>query len=133
MTRITPAERVFLARAETVTENKRTRAKHYQQQLLDLMAERQSGDGLKLKQILNIAEKLESIQAQQDAHTEKVNQLRAKQHADRDIIRLCADANKIAGTDGANFFTKTGKVFENQQETPDEQNDASTRNKTTDV
>ena len=116
MTRITAAERVFLSRAEAVTENKRTRAAHYQQQLQDLMAERQPGDVSKRMQILNIETKLQNIQAQQDAHAEKVNALRAKQHADTDIIRLCADANKIAGTDGANFFTKAGKVFENEQE-----------------
>ena len=127
MTSITEAERVFLARAAAVTENKRTRATHHEQQLQDLMAELQPGDVSKLKQILNIATKIESIHAQQDAHAEKVNSLRAKQQSDRTVIRLCADANNIAGTDGANFFTKAGKVFDNQQEPPDEQNDASTR------
>ena len=133
MTRITAAERVFLSRAEAVTENKRTRAKHYQQQLQDLMAERQPGDVSKAMQILKIATKLQRTQAEQDAHAKKVNALRAKQHADRDIIRLCADANTLAGTNGANFFTKAGKIFQNQQEPPDEQNDASRRKSTTDV
>ena len=77
-------------------------------------------------QILKIAAKLEKTQAEQDSHAQKVSALRAKQHADQAVIRLCADANTIAGTDGANFFTKAGKVFENEQETPNEQNDART-------
>ena len=111
MTRITEAERVFLSRAEAVTEKKRTRTAHYEQQLQVLKAELQRGDVSKLMQILKIATKLERIQAEQDAHAQKVNQLRAKQQADQAMIRLCADANTIAGTDGANFFTKAGKVF----------------------
>ena len=120
MTRIRDAERVFLSRAEAVTEKKRTRAAHYEQQLHLLTAERQPRDVSKSMQILKIATKLQSTQTQQDAHAEKVNSLRAKQHADRSVIRLCAEANKLAGTDGANFFTKAGKIFQNQQETPDE-------------
>ena len=56
MTKITAAERVFLSRAEAVTEKKRTRAAHYEQQLQVLMAERQPGNMSKLsKQILKIA------------------------------------------------------------------------------
>ena len=125
MTRITEAERVFLSRAAAVTEKKRTRTAHYEQQLQDLTAELQHGDVLKVSmQILKILTKLESTQAQQDAHTQKVNQLRAKQHADRSVTRLCADANTIAGTDGANFFTKAGKVFTG--DTPYDKTDDST-------
>ena len=122
MTRITEAERVFLARAEAVTEKKRTRAAHYEQQLQGLIAERQHGDISKVPQLLKIATKLARTQAAQEAHTEKVNALRAKQQTDRSVIRLCAEANKLAGTDGANFFTKAGKIFNNEQETPDERN-----------
>lgn len=121
MTRITEAERVFLSRAKAVTEKKRTRTAHYEQQLQDLTAELQHGDMSKLMQILKILTKLESTQAQQDAHTQKVNALRAKQQTDRSVIRLCADANTIAGTDGANFFTKAGKVFTG--ETPHDRTD----------
>ena len=111
MMRITEAERVFLSRAEAVTEKKRTRTAHYQQQLHDLTTQLQHGDLSQLQQILEILTKLERIQSQQETHIQKVTQLRAKQQSDRSIIRLCADANAIAGTDGANFFTKAGKVF----------------------
>lgn len=124
MTRITEAERVFLSRAEAVTEKKRTRAAHYEQQLQVLIIEFQPGDVSKLMQILKIATKLERTLTQQDAHAQKVNALRAKQHADRSVIRLCADANTIAGTDGANFFTKAGKVFTG--DTPYDKTDDST-------
>ena len=128
MTRITEAERVFLSRAEAVTEKKRTRTAHYEQQLQVLKAELQRGDVSKLMQILKIATKLERIQAEQDAHAQKVNQLRAKQQADQAMIRLCADANTIAGTDGANFFTKAGKVFTG--ETPYDRTDDRTDDRT---
>ena len=128
MTRLTEAERVFLSRAEAVTEKKRMRAAHYEQQLQALTAELQRGDVSKVSmQILKIATKLENTHAELDAHAQKVNALRAKQQTVRSVIRLCADANTIAGTDGANFFTKAGKVFENQQETPDERKDDRTR------
>lgn len=126
MTKITAAERVFLSRAEAVTEKKRTRAAHYEQQLQVLMAELQPGDMSKVsKQILKILTQLEKTEAEQEAHAQKVNELRAKQQTEQAIIRLCAEANKLAGTDGANFFTKAGKVFTG--ETPDEQNDDRTR------
>ena len=132
MTRITAAERAFLARAEAVTEKKRTRAAHYEQQLQDLIAERQPGDISKVsRQILKTLTQLEKTEAEQAAHTQKVDALRAKQQTDKAVIRLCAEANKLAGTDGANFFTKAGKVFTG--ETPDEQNDDRTAKQTTDV
>ena len=112
MTRITEAERVFLSRAEAVTEKKSMRAAHYEQELNVLIAELQWGDVSKVSmQILKIAMKLEKTQAQQDAHAQKVKELRAKQQTDQAVTRLCADANTIAGTDGANFFTKAGNVF----------------------
>ena len=44
------------------------------------------------------------------------------------LTRLCAEANKLAGMDGANFFTKAGKIFQNQQETPHERKDDRTAN-----
>ena len=129
MTKITAAERVFLSRAEAVTEKKRTRAAHYEQQLQVLIAELQPGNMSKVsKQILKIATQLEKTEAEQEAHAQKVNKLRAKQQTEQAVTRLCAEANKLAGTDGANFFTKAGKIFENQQETPNEQNDDRTAN-----
>ena len=52
MTKITAAERVFLSRAEAVTEKKRTRAAHYEQHLQVLIAELQPGNMSRLsKQI----------------------------------------------------------------------------------
>ncbi len=114
MTKITAAERVFLSRAETVAEKKRTRAAHYKQQLRVLIAEFQRGDISKVPQILKIATQLEKTEAEQEAHAQKVNELRAKQQTEQALTCLCAEANKLAGTDGANFFTKAGKIFDNQ-------------------
>ena len=115
MTKITAAERVFLSRAETVVEKKRTRAAHYEQQLRVLIAGLQPRNMAKVaKQILKIATQLEKTEAEQEAHAQKVNELRAKQQTEQAVTRLCTEANKLAGTDGANFFTKAGKIFDNQ-------------------
>ena len=101
---------------------------------VDVLAELQLGDVSKVSmQILKIATQLEKTHAEQDAHAQKVNTLRAKQQIDQAVIRLCADANTIAGTDGANFFTKAGKVFENEQEIPNERNDDRTGKSTPSV
>ena len=122
MTSITAAERVFLSRAEAVAEKKRARAAHYEQQLQDLLSELQPGDISKVsRQVLKILTQLEKTGVEQAAHTQKASALRVKQQTDQAVIRLCAEANKLAGTDGANFFTKAGKVFTGG--TPDERND----------
>ena len=67
MTRITEAERVFLSRAEAVTEKKHMHAAHYEQQLqgmieelphVDVLAELQLGDVSKFSmQILKTTKK----------------------------------------------------------------------------
>ena len=115
MTKITTAERVFLSRAEAVTNKKRTRAAHYEQQLRVLIAGLQPRNMANVsKQILKIATQLEKIEAEQEAHAQKVNELQAKQQTEQAVTRLCTEANKLAGTDGANFFTKAGKIFDNQ-------------------
>ena len=123
MTSITAAERVFLARAEVVTEKKRTRAAHYEQQLQDLIAELQPGD---ISKVSKPASENPDATRKNRSRTgcptpRKPTHYVPKQHTDQAIIRLCAEANKLAGTDGANFFTKAGKVFIG--ETPDERND----------
>ncbi len=132
MTKITTAERVFLSRAEAVIEKKRTRAAHYEQQLQVLIAGLQPGNMSNVsKQILKILAQLEKTEAEQEAHAQKVNELRAKQQTEQAVTRLCAEANKLAGTDGANFFTKAGKVFTG--ETPYDRTDDRTRKSTTSV
>ena len=84
MTKITAAERVFLSRAEAVTEKKRTRAAHYEQQLQVLMAERQPGDRSKLsKQILKIATQRPSPIMQTCQHTSPGG--RSNAHHQREI------------------------------------------------
>ena len=58
MTRITEvSERVFLSRAEAVTEKKRMHAAHYEQQLQGLIAQLQRGDVSKVMQILKTTKK----------------------------------------------------------------------------
>ena len=107
-------DRNFLARADTVTANYQHRIieleKTLERQLLVSLLDvsRVNLDGL------NTVDRLEKLQAEYTAHTHRVTELREQQRQTQAFNTLCADANKLAGTDGANFFTKAGKVFENQ-------------------
>lgn len=125
------ADRDFLVRADRVSENYQHRISQLTETIADTAL---SASGwADLVQLLDRCQRLEALQAEHEAHTARVKKLRQQRHHEQAINKLCAEANKLAGTDGANFFTKAGKVFKNQQETPDEQNDARTRNETTDV
>ena len=113
-------DRNFLARADAVTAN-------YQRRIIELQEtlERQLRASLLdvscvNHDVLNKMDRLEKLQAEYTAHTHRVAELREQQRQTQAFNKLCADANKLAGTDGANFFTKAGKIFENKQETPDE-------------
>ena len=110
-------DRNFLARADAVTAN-------YQHRIIELQEtlERQLRASLLdvsrvNLDVLNKMDRLEKLQAEYTAHSLRVLELREQQRQTQAFNKLCADANKLAGTDGANFFTKAGKVFENKQET----------------
>lgn len=111
-------DRNFLARAESVTVN-------YQQRIAALQAEVEleqityllDGGISRMRNALDKMDRLEALQAEYTAHTECVTELREQHRKTQALNKLCADANKLAGTDGANFWTKAGKVF--KEETPD--------------
>ena len=110
--------RDFLKRADRVTEN-------YQRRITALQAEVEQeqisylldGGISRMRNALDKMGRLEALQAEYTAHTERVTELREQHRKTQALNKLCADANKLAGTDGANFFTKAGKVF--KEETPD--------------
>lgn len=126
-------DRNFLARADTVTAKYQHRIIELEETLeRQLLASLLDVSRVNLD-VLNKMDRLEKLQAEYTAHTQRVTKLREQQRQTQAFNQLCADANKLAGTDGANFFTKAGKVFENEQEAPDEQNDDRTAKQTTDV
>ena len=112
----------FLQRAERTLENYNRR--------IDALAERIEADEHSILQGLWFGtfrdldestarlERYHALIAERDAHQARVESLREQQQRERDIKFLCAEANKLSGTDGANFFTKAGKIF--KEATPDE-------------
>ena len=111
-------DRMFLARSQQVAENLERRSKILAETVLTAALSTESANA---GRFLELIEKLETLQAEREAHTARLNALLEMQQTERDIINLCADANKLAGTDGANFFTKAGKVFTG--ETPHDKTD----------
>jgi len=113
------ADRDFLVRADRVSENYQHRIRQLAETIADTAL---SASGwADLVQLLERCQRLEALQAEHEAHTARVKTLRQQRHHEQAINKLCAEANKLAGTDGANFFTQAGKIFDNYQEkTPDE-------------
>ena len=98
----------FLMRADRVTANYQRRIKKLESKL---------GDGLEAftltawANVFHRLNRLKTLKAEYKAHQQRVKVLR-EQHAKRQALnRLCRDANRLAGTAGANFFTKAGKVL----------------------
>lgn len=110
-------DRNFLARADLVTANYRQRIAELQKTIAQEYIAHLFDDGLPLLEVLEKMYRLDKLKTEQAAHTQRVTELRDQQRAAAEINRLCADANKLAGTDGANFSTKAGKVF--KEEPPD--------------
>ena len=111
-------DRIFLARADAVTTNYQRRitaiqSEVEQEQITYLL----DGGISRMRNALDKMDRLEALQSEYTAHTERVTELREQHRKTQALNKLCADANKLAGTDGANFFTKAGKVF--KEETPD--------------
>jgi len=115
-------DRMFLARSQRVAENLERRSQILTEKALTAALSAENSNAGRFREFI---EKLESLQAEREAHTARHNALLEIQQTERDIINLCADANKLAGTDGANFFTKAGKVFTG--ETSYDRTDDSTR------
>lgn len=109
------ADRDFLVRADRVSDNYQQRITQLTETIADAAI---SGSGwTDVLQLLYKSERLEALQAEYEAHTARLEKLREQHQNEQAINQLCAEANKLAGTDGANFFTKAGKAF--QEEPPD--------------
>ena len=106
-------DRIFLARADAVTETYQKRIAKLQDRLAQVEADiiLDTGDGKRVIDGLETLNSLEKLQAEQQQHTQRVRELREQQRQTAALNRICADANKLAGNDGANFFTKVGNAF----------------------
>lgn len=120
-------DRDFLVRADRISENYLIRIIKLESELEDeeisILESFSKGTakGNNSRRVANYFDKqkrLEKLRGEHEAHTERVNVLREQQRKYQAIKKLCADANRLAGTDGANFYNKIGNVF--QKGVPDE-------------
>ena len=111
--RMNTKDKVFLARADAVTENYQKRIAKLQDRLAQVEADiiLDTGGWKRVRKGLDTLNKLEKLQAEQQQHTQRVRELREQQYQTQALNKLCADATKLAGTDGANFWTKAGNAF----------------------
>ena len=112
-------DRDFLVRAQAVTEKYEARldeltAKVELSQKSLLRADRMSFS--KFMDFMDLSDRLDRLFSEYIAHTDRMEQLTDKLREERALNAMCADANRLAGTDGANFWTKAGKVIEEQAE-----------------
>ena len=103
-------DRDFLIRADRVSQN-------YRRRITALQAEVNAqsitmGTPQEMVDTLQKLKRLTALQAEYEAHTARVREPREEHRQRQALNRLCRDANRLAGTDGANFFTKAGKVLE---------------------
>lgn len=64
-----------------------------------------------------MGDRLQALEAEQEHHQQRVSKLREQQRQTAEFNRLCADANRLAGTDGANFWTKATNAYKAQENT----------------
>ena len=113
-------DRDFLVRANRVSENYERRIAKLRERIAESEATLLFGGDVGLSELLETLDKLDrykALQAEYQAHTQRVAELREQHRRAQALNKLCADANKLAGTDGANFSTKAGLVLKGE---PDE-------------
>ena len=97
----------FLVRADRVTANYRQRIA----KLVDALSRDPTPDGWRVFiDWLDKIGRLDKLIDEQALHAQRIMELREQQRQKTELNRLCADANKLAGTDGANFWTKAGNA-----------------------
>ena len=107
----------FLMRADRVTANYQRRIKKLESQLNDGLEATSFNTILKVLHRLN---RYKTLKAEYKAHQQRVKVLREQHQKRQALNRLCRDANRLAGSAGANFFTKAGQVL--TEETNHEEN-----------
>ena len=107
----------FLHRADRILENYNRRIETLKTEIFEDTERAEIREYLyfgtprKVLESLNKVDRYNALIVERDAHQARYHALRDQQRKERAINRLCADANRLAGTDGFNFFTKVGKVF----------------------
>ena len=109
-------DRDFLLRADRVSENYERRIAKLRERIAELEATLLFGGETDLREGLKKLERYKALQAEYEAHTQRVAELREQHRRAQALNTLCADANKLAGTDGANFWTKAGLALKGEHD-----------------
>lgn len=112
---MTPSDRQFLKRAKHVTEHHKARVERLYALWIEAYFAADAGGLKALLAMLDAAEQLDEAQTAQEQHAERLAKLNQQRLRDERLNQLCADANTLAGCDGANFWTQAGKVFEQKE------------------
>ncbi len=110
-------DRNFLARADKVSENYKKRIGKIKTELLELAVSLQSDENISL--FIETFEKqtqLERLEEEQAEHQDRLTELKEQAKKNASLNSFCAEANKLAGYNGLNFWTKAGKIL--TKETP---------------
>ena len=121
-------DRRFLSSADLVRENYKRRIttlkERYHSAATDCLM--QIGGIDHTLETLDLAVKLDALQTEAEQHQQRVRTLREQQRKSAEINKLCAEANKLSGTDGLNFWKQAGRAL-----TPKENTDATDENRHT--
>ena len=116
-------DRNFLARANKVSENYKKRIDKIKADLidlsvtLDLSVSLQSDENISLFiEYFEKENRLERLEKEQAEHQDRVTELKEQAKKTASLNSFCAEANRLAGFNGINFWTKAGKIF--TEETP---------------
>lgn len=112
-------DRNFLARADKVSENYKKRIDKIKTELIDLSVSLQSEENIYLLiEVFEKEDRLERLEQEQAAHQDRMTELKKQAKKTASLNSFCAEANRLAGFNGINFWTKAGKKF--TEETPNE-------------
>ena len=107
-------DRDFLVRAQAVTERYEARLDALAEKITSMEGSELRWSYAALMEFITLDNRLTRLLNEYHAHIARVEHLTEQLRSERALNALVTDANRLAGTDGANFFTKTRKVIEEQ-------------------
>ena len=107
-------DRDFLVRSQAVTGNYEARLSELTEKITTMEESALRGSFAAVMAFITLDNRLTRLLNESHAHKKRVKRLTEQLRSERALNSLCTDANRLAGTDGANFFTKVGNVIKEQ-------------------
>ena len=105
-------DRQFLARAEAVSENYKQRIQKLRDRYHKVMESVLCSNSVDaITEALTMANRLDALQTEAEQHAARVAKLQDQERKRKALLRLCAEANKLAGRDGLTFWQTASRVF----------------------